>query len=140
MANGRNGIRISILRQHKLPHELADPPLHPDILGLLFVFFPLPLAADQKHIVILHLDLDVSGLESRHVDDEDIGIGALLHVGRSGRHGLGVADVGPGRGVEGLLGLLGEVREVVQCGQQWGLQTHDSEIHSSLRGWWNFLI
>lgn len=137
LANSRNGFHISILRQHKLPHKLADPPLHPDILSPLLLLLPLPLAGDQKHIVVLHLDLDVSGLEAWHVNDEEIGVGILLDVRRRGGHGLGVADVRAGGGVERFVRLLVEVHDVLQCGEEWGIQTRDSHIHVSLSAGWN---
>ncbi|KAF8035982.1 hypothetical protein BT93_C1872 [Corymbia citriodora subsp. variegata] len=120
---------VGVLRQHELPHELADPPLHPQVLGPLLLLLPLPLAADDQHVVVLDLDLDVAGLQPRHIDDEGIGPGGLLNVGGGGGHGPGVADVGAGGGVEGLLGLVGGVHQVVQGGEERGLEAGHPEIH-----------
>ncbi|PON95973.1 hypothetical protein TorRG33x02_082210 [Trema orientale] len=116
LADSRDGIRVGILRQHKLPHELADPPLHSHVLGSFLLLLPLPLAAYQKHIVFLHLHLDVPGLEPRHVDDEHVRVRVLHHVGRGRRHGLGVPDVSPGGRIEGpVVGcVVGGVDHVVE--------------------------
>ncbi|PON71732.1 LOW QUALITY PROTEIN: hypothetical protein PanWU01x14_071870 [Parasponia andersonii] len=116
LADSGDGIRVGILWQHKLPHELADPPLHSHVLGSFFLLLPLPLAAYQKHIVFLHLHFDVLGFEPRHVDDEHVRVRVLLHVRRGRRHGLGVPDVSPGGRIEGPVvgGVVGGVDHVVE--------------------------
>ncbi|RXH72993.1 hypothetical protein DVH24_012677 [Malus domestica] len=93
LANSRNRIYIRILRQHKLPHELANPPLHPHVLNPFLLLLPLPLAADQKYIVVLHLDLYVPGLQPWHVHHEHVGVRVLLDVGWRRGHRLGVAAI-----------------------------------------------
>ncbi|KAK2980107.1 hypothetical protein RJ640_019530 [Escallonia rubra] len=107
----RNCLDVGILRQHELPHELADPPLHPHVLGSLLLFLPLPLPAYHQDAVVLHLHLDITRFQPRHVDYERVGIRVLLYIGGCRSHGLGVAKVGLGRGVRG--GLVVVVHHVV---------------------------
>ncbi|KAK3037271.1 hypothetical protein RJ639_029683 [Escallonia herrerae] len=90
----RNGLDVGILRQHELPHELADPPLHPHVLGRPLLFLSLPLPTDHQDAVVLHLHLDITRFQPRHVDYEHVGIRVLLHIGGCRSHGLGVAKVG----------------------------------------------
>ncbi|KAK2980103.1 hypothetical protein RJ640_019526 [Escallonia rubra] len=123
LTNCRNGLDVGILRQHELPHELADPPLHPHVLAFVLAFLPLPLPTDHQHVVVLHLHLDLAGLQPRHVDDEHVRIGVLLHVGGGGRHGLGVADVGLGRGVGGGLAVV-VVDQVVEGVEERRIKSH----------------
>ncbi|KAK3041726.1 hypothetical protein RJ639_000650 [Escallonia herrerae] len=90
----RNGLDVCILRQHELPHELTDPPLHPHVLGSLLLFLPLPLPTYHQNAVVLHLHLDITRFQPRHVDYEHVGIRVLLYIGGCRSHGLGVAKVG----------------------------------------------
>ncbi|KAH1252662.1 hypothetical protein GmHk_04G009570 [Glycine max] len=131
LADGRDSIGVGILGKRELPHELANPSLHPQILSpfFLFILLPLPLAAYQKHVIILHLHLNVPGFQAWHVDHEHVVVRVLLHVRRSRSHCLRVAHVCPRRSVQVLLCVLCQIHDSVQSVEQWRVQIHQPDIH-----------
>ncbi|TYG59883.1 hypothetical protein ES288_D07G022500v1 [Gossypium darwinii] len=133
----RYTIPIRILRQHKLPHQLPHPPFHPNILRPFFLFLSHPLSAYQQHILFLHLHLYIPRFQPRHVDNEHVRLRVLFDVRRCRRHGFGVSYVGPrcGVGVVLVITVFVEVHHVVEGMEQWGIETHDSEIHCFGQEW-----
>ena len=100
------------------------------------------LAADDQHVAINDLDLHLPRSNHVHVDDKDVGVGQLLDVRWDGGHGLGVPDVGPGRGIEGLLYFL---RDVHQMHSTWvvdGVAIDEEEVRGKMRyiGQWKTRI
>lgn len=52
---------VRILMQLELLKELAEPPLHPDVLDVLLLgLLPPPLRTHDQQVPILHLDLDLA--------------------------------------------------------------------------------
>jgi hypothetical protein len=136
-AHRRDLVHVGVVRQHELAHELAHPPLHAQVLGVL-ALLPAPLAADHQHPLVLHLHLDVARAQPRHVHHERVRARELLDVGRGGRHGARVADVGARRPAAARLvaaraGVaVGHVQKVLQRHHQGGLETEHPPVHLSL--------
>ncbi|RLM93591.1 hypothetical protein C2845_PM08G03210 [Panicum miliaceum] len=139
LAHGGDLVHVGVVRQHELAHELAHPPLHAQVLGVL-ALLPAPLAADHQHPLVLHLHLDVARAQPRHVHHERVGPGKLLDVGRGRRHGARVADVGArgaarrgARLVAARAGLaVRNVQQVLQRRHQGSLQPEHPRIHVAL--------
>ncbi|KVI01500.1 hypothetical protein Ccrd_020225 [Cynara cardunculus var. scolymus] len=131
-------LRIRILWQYKLPHELTDPSLHPHILYsfLFFLFvFPFPLSTYHQHVIVLHLDFDIAGFQTRHVHDEDVGVEILLHISRSCSHCPCIPDVSASRTGGAWLvavAVIGGFKDVMEVAEERSVESHQTDIHFEL--------
>ncbi|EYU20319.1 hypothetical protein MIMGU_mgv1a021383mg, partial [Erythranthe guttata] len=114
LANSRHLLLIRIIRQFELLKHLPKSPLHLQILDPFFLIPPPPLPTDDQNVVVFEVDLNLVGLQPRHVHHEVVRIRELDDVGRCRFHGFVVADEGARR-VLRLLGVVDEFEHVVYC-------------------------